>query len=449
MEDVLIEVLEAIKPSEEERNFLMSLMDELKGVVNETASELGVEVRPYFVGSIAKDTYLAGDHDVDLFLAFPLDVPPERLREDGLKLARAVAEKLGNYEVAYAEHPYVRAVYRGISVDLVPCYDVKSWRDVRTAVDRSILHTEWVNRHVNGRNDEIRVLKRFLKGIGVYGSEVYIRGFSGYLAEILVITFGSFTDVLRRADEMIKYRVIDPENWLKKEPSLASSTVKRELDSDRPLIVIDPVDPRRNVSANLSWEKYGIFYLKSAEFIRHPSMEFFFPGKKKRGDYRTELRRRGTHILTLIFEVPGIVDDLLLPQVEKTAKSLEKALGREGFRVLGRNFGRNFIMLEIDRVEREAISIKEGPEFFSERAPDFYSKNKKVWIMGKRLYSEKAVNSSIVDVVDELLRKNRVSIGRSIREEVRASKILIDYVPRDLEGEAWSFLTRKKWSVKD
>ncbi|WP_297535770.1 nucleotidyltransferase domain-containing protein, partial [Thermococcus sp.] len=141
MEEVLSEVLRRIRPSDEERAFVEALMEELRTITEEEINELGLDVRPYFVGSLAKDTYLAGDHDVDLFLAFPLETPLEELREKGLELGKAIAEKLDSHEIAYAEHPYVRARYRGVGVDLVPCYDVRTWRDVRTAVDRSILHT--------------------------------------------------------------------------------------------------------------------------------------------------------------------------------------------------------------------------------------------------------------------------------------------------------------------
>ena len=452
IEAVISEVLQRTRPSEEERAFVEELMEELEGIANKTIEELGLEVKPHFVGSLAKDTYLAGDHDVDLFLAFPLETPLEELRKKGLELGKAIAEKLDSYEIAYAEHPYVRAKYRGVSVDLVPCYDVKDWKDVRTAVDRSILHTRWVNENLRGRNDEVRLLKRFLKGINAYGSEVYVRGFSGYLAEILVIKYGSFLGVLKKADLILKQKIIDPADWLRKEPEVARKTVEREINEDKPLVVIDPVDPRRNVSANLSWERYGIFYFKSGEFLEKPSIEFFFPAEKPWKNYLEVLRERKTALLTLVFEVPEMVDDLLLPQLEKSAKGLEKALEREGFRVLGWNVGKTekaFIMLELDRAERERIKLKPGPEFFTERGRRFYEKNEKVWIVGKRLYSEKRVKENVLDVVIELLEKGQVSLGRGIREAVKGADVLLNYVPKDVEREAYLFLSREKWNLKN
>lgn len=449
---IIEDVLSRIKPSEEERAFIESLMKELEKLAVETIGELGLDVKPYFVGSLAKDTYLAGDHDIDLFLAFSLETPLEELRERGLELGKTIAEKLDSYELAYAEHPYVRAAYKGVKVDLVPCYDVSDWRDVRTAVDRSILHTQWVIENLKGRNDEVRLLKRFLKGINAYGSEIYVRGFSGYLAEILIIKYGSFLDVLGNADFMLRQKIIDPGNWLKREPEITMKTVRREIEGDKPLIVIDPVDPRRNVAANLSWEKYGVFYFKGTEFIEGPSIEFFFPEREEAEDYRGELRRKGTHLLTILFDRPGMIDDLLLPQLEKSARGFEKALNREGFGVLGWDVGysgeKAFIMLEIDRVERERVTVKPGPEFFTERGRDFYRKNERVWLRGKRLYAEKRVRENVLDVVVELLQKNQLSLGKNVREYIRGADLLLDYVPREMRREASLFLSRKKEGLK-
>jgi tRNA adenylyltransferase (EC 2.7.7.25) len=51
------------------------------------------------------------------------------------------------------------------------------------------------------QKDEVRLLKKFMKGIGVYGAEIKVKGFSGYVAELLVYFYDSFRNVLppRRA----------------------------------------------------------------------------------------------------------------------------------------------------------------------------------------------------------------------------------------------------------
>ena len=239
---LLKEVLEKIKPSERERAIVNAVTREIVEIAEEEIEKKDATATPRLVGSIAKDTYLSGDHDVDLFLAFPLEVPLEELKKIGLELGRSIGERLGGYEVAYAEHPYVRALYKGFEVDIVPCYNVKSWKDVKTAVDRSLLHTEWVIKNINGRNDEVRLLKKFLKGINAYGSEVYVRGFSGYLTELLIIKYGSFMSLLENIEFLGKSKILDLEGWLKREPEIAYKTVERERES--PLIGIDPVELR-------------------------------------------------------------------------------------------------------------------------------------------------------------------------------------------------------------
>ncbi len=449
---VIEEVLQRIRPGEEERAFVRRLMDELEEIAIETAERLGINAKPRFVGSLAKDTYLAGDHDVDLFLAFPLDTPLEALREKGLELGKAIAERLDSYEVAYAEHPYVRARYRGVKVDLVPCYDVKSWRDVRTAVDRSILHNRWVLDNLGGRNDDVRLLKRFFKGIGVYGSEIYVRGFSGYLTELLVIYAGSFAGVLEKHEMILRMKVLDPAGWLRREPELSMKTVERESEAGVPLIVIDPADPRRNVAANLSWEKFGKFYFKAGDFLKKPDVGFFFPPEKPSGSYSAELRKKGTHLLTLLFEKPELIDDILLPQLERSAKGLAKALQKEHFRVFGMDYGysgeRAFVMLELDRLEREKVTVKPGPELHTIRARDFYRKNERVWMEGKRLYAEKRIRENLVDVVSDLLDRNQVALGKNVREGIKRAEILLDFVPQWLERDAYLFLSREKWNLK-
>ncbi|NJE02523.1 CCA-adding protein, partial [Thermococcus sp. JdF3] len=101
-----------------------------------------------------------------------------------------------------------------------------------------------------------------------------------------------------------------------------------------------------------------------------------------------------------------------------------------------------------DRIVREKIAIKPGPEFFTERGWDFYRKNERVWLIGKRLYAEKRVKESIVDVIVELLEKNQVALGKQVREFIHSADILVDYVPGELKREAYLFLSRKKWNLK-
>ena len=69
---------------------------------------------------------------------------------------------------------------------LVPCYNVTigNWK---SSADRSPYHTSYMKENLNTYLiEQVRLLKKFLKSIGVYGSQLAISGFSGYVTEVLI-----------------------------------------------------------------------------------------------------------------------------------------------------------------------------------------------------------------------------------------------------------------------
>ena len=101
-----------------------------------------------------------------------------------------------------------------VYVNIVPCYKVKRGEWV-SATDRTPFHTDYVKPLLDEQMaEEVRLLKRFMKGVGVYGAEIKIGGFSGYLCELLVLNYGSFTEVLRSAANWKERTIIDYERTL-------------------------------------------------------------------------------------------------------------------------------------------------------------------------------------------------------------------------------------------
>ena len=86
--------------------------------IEDLARERGLSLKAMLVGSAARGTWLAGDHDLDIFLG----VPPGGDLGAALEIARLVAP---DHEEKYAEHAYVHARMDGFEVDLVPCYLVE------------------------------------------------------------------------------------------------------------------------------------------------------------------------------------------------------------------------------------------------------------------------------------------------------------------------------------
>ncbi len=336
-ERILTEVLEKIRPSSKTARAVNSLSGSL---VTEIATILGQMIPGGLVeveGSVAKGTYLENQHDIDVFAFFPPETPREKLEEIVLELGRRWAERRkAPYQIAYAEHPYVTVSisHDGLpfDVDVVGGYLIGSTSKLQSAVDRTRFHTDWVRSRVNPElRDQILLAKQFMKGTGVYGSEVRTGGFSGLLCEVLVLNYGSFLDLLKAASEWQPGQVIDIEH-LSANPAKFSA----------PLVVIDPTDGRRNAGAAVSLGKMAMFIHASRSFLEDPKESYFFPPARRplsRSALLGILRERGTRIYLLEFCRPPVIDDILYPQLDRMIGSLRRQLAEAGFTTAGPEAG--------------------------------------------------------------------------------------------------------------
>jgi tRNA nucleotidyltransferase (CCA-adding enzyme) len=285
--------------------------------IDDLARERGLSLKAMLVGSAARGTWLSGDHDLDIFLG----VPPGDDLGAALEIARLIAP---DHEEKYAEHPYVHARMDGFEVDLVPCYLVEDATHLKSAVDRTPFHTKYVGCRIIDREDDVLLLKQFMKGVDVYGSELKVGGFSGYLAELLVLCYGSFVDVLQAASAWRPGQRLDREGH---------GTERH----DEPLIVVDPVDPGRNVAAALTLDKMLLFASAARSFLAEPRLDFFFPPLQaplSDDQIVALINARGTMPLLLEFAAPDVVEDVLYPQLRKAEGSIKALLERSGFSLL-------------------------------------------------------------------------------------------------------------------
>ncbi len=84
----------------------------------------------------------------------------------------------GTSEERYASHPYVTGYIDGYYVDFVPCYDISNSKQLKSAVDRTLLHTKYIRANLTQKQaDEVILLKKFMKSVGTYGSEFKVGDF--------------------------------------------------------------------------------------------------------------------------------------------------------------------------------------------------------------------------------------------------------------------------------
>ena len=416
-----------MKPSRETRSLVQSLSTAIEKEIAQVAQSLGVDCEVKTQGSVAKRTYLEGHHDIDIFVFLPETARREFLEEKTIEIGKRWASEKGlRYEIAYAEHPYVRAWIEhpsgAIQVDIVGAFMVSEASKLKSAVDRTRFHTEYVLRKTDEKiRDQILLTKQFMKGIGVYGSEAKVGGFSGLLCEVLTIAHGSFLELVKSASRWSFGQVVDVEAFGEK---------KKTFDS--PLVVLDPTDPGRNAAAAVSASKLARFIHACRRFLQSPSQKFFFP--LPRTPFSKEMLRhiledRGTRVLLISFERPRVLDDIFYPQLERMISWMRTELHRHGFLTAGpteatfcEEDNQVFILFEVEVPALSSVKKTTGPVVENEehgarflrkhRADNTYLEGDQWYVDSKRRFTTPE------SLILFLMESRRDSIPSHIRRSV-------------------------------
>ena len=330
LEEVCRKVLKKTVPSIEEKKRVLQLAEKLKEKVRMASEEAGIAVEVRVEGSVAKDTWLREEPDIDIFMQVPVTLPREAFGKVCLQIARKATE--GHEQIErFAEHPYLESWVDKIRVNIVPCYKVKKGEWL-SATDRTPFHTDYVKPLLDDRlRGQVRLLKRFMKGIGVYGAEIRVGGFSGYLCELLTLHYESLVDVLRSIANWKENKIVDYEGYYKGREQEA-----RKIFED-PLVVVDPVDKERNAAAAVRKQRLDEFIVASRAFFTNPNLEFFYPHETVAYETKklvSTITTRGSIIIFIKIGEVKTVPDILWGQLYKSQRSLRKMLQQHDFNII-------------------------------------------------------------------------------------------------------------------
>jgi len=369
------EISAEIKPSRLEREKARYAAEKAVDLVKRVLQDLGIrDARVTIEGSYAKDTWIRGNLDLDLFILLH---PRNCLELIESSIIDKIASRLSAagfvIEMRYAQHPYLRMLVDGIWVEIVPGCAIPNPDTPLTAVDRTPFHRRYVvSKTTPEMRDEIRLLKSFMKGIGVYGAEIAVQGFSGYLVELLVINYGCFRSVLEAAQSWRPPVVIDVEGHYQDRRVL----VKKFKDAV--MIVVDPVDPDRNVAAAVSRQSLARFIVASMLYLREPRRDFFhIPGRKEvhapaPGSVLAVYgHRAGNTVVALLDSPRRLSPDNIWGIAKRTLRAARRLLERWGFSVIdaaayASEDGQRFIVLvELESRTLPLLQLHLGPPAWS------------------------------------------------------------------------------------
>ncbi len=300
------EILRKIKPSKIEGAILKININRFLGRLRKNLQE----AEAILGGSVAKDTHLKGTSDVDIFVLYENDKDISNKLEKSLNV-------FNNVERLKGSRDYFQINVYGLNFEIVPVLKIKNAKEAENITDVSPLHAEWVKKNTKKNlADEIRLAKTFCRAQGVYGAESYIKGFSGYVLEILTIYYDGFEKLIKNALTWKEKQVIDISKHYK--------GINKSKESV--LMVIDPVDSSRNAAAALSVEKLKKFVSACKGYLNNPDKNFF--EKKK-------ITMESLQDKDVVFSVKPLKgrEDIIGSKLLKTLELINKKLTEEGYSV--------------------------------------------------------------------------------------------------------------------
>jgi tRNA nucleotidyltransferase (CCA-adding enzyme) len=441
---VISKALQLCQPSPKEVQHLTEIAEEAMKLLRQYYSPMITDV--VLGGSFAKGTWLKrkdihdnsvkseGCTDIDIFIKIDVSLQDEEFDELAKKIAK---QSLSGYNprLRYSSHPYVEAYVKGIRVNVVPCYNVEKGR-WKSAADRSPFHTEYIRDNLDDeKKNQVRLLKKFLKSIGVYGAEIATAGFSGYVTEILILKYGSFVSVLKAI------------SYIKEDKNVISIG---KFDEDvlkifqSPVIIIDPIDSRRNLGTAISAESVGKAVLAARAFLEKPSLDFF---REKKERYNETFKEIYSNLLIIEFIYRQRSPDIIWGQIKRTLNAISKQLCIANFTVI-RSIGdidekghATFVFL-LEAITLPPYMARTGPHIFRRNdTTSFISENIKksllMWIDNemkvKSLVERKTTNAKeYVKLI--LANKKDVGVTKGLIEDIQETLQIYTGDEKEIHG---------------
>jgi tRNA nucleotidyltransferase (CCA-adding enzyme) len=372
------EIIKKYKPTKDEISIRTNTVDEILKQIGLILHSKKIEAEAVLVGSLSRGTSLRNS-DIDIFITFSIKYSKEEMERYGTEIG---FEVLQDGRAKYAEHPYVSGTRNNIKVDIVPCFKIEKGSKIISSVDRTPLHSEFLNSVLDDEmRDQTILLKLFLKKIKIYGSELKTEGFSGYVTELCIYYYKTFQNFLEF--------IAQSKNQLYIGEKLG--------DFQSPFVLIDPVDKRRNAASAVSDKSLSILRIASKLFLEKPSLEFFYQDIKL--DRPLVKKQRGTYLFLIEMIKPEIIDDIIFPQIELTKRSITSFCERNDFRFMNifslATLEKIQILLELESKHLPNIKIHMGPPSDNPNASSFYNKYKNnpavargPYVKGNRIFVE-------------------------------------------------------------
>ena len=398
-------ILSEIRPTEEEKSHDKEAVSRFISELDSEISKNKISARLKVGGSYAKGTWLSGNKDIDIFMMFDYD-------KYGNEDISSIAEKLlSDHEIERlnGSRIYFQIGYNSLTFEIIPVLDIKDANMQKNIMDVSPLHADYVNSRLNDNmKDETRLLKKFLRAKRMYGAESHIRGFSGYICELLIARYKTLQEFLTAASSFGNEAYIDLEDYYKGIEEAKSALGKSKHSK---LIVIDPVQKDRNAATALNDYNYTKLISLAKKYSEKPDAEMFEQEK-------VSIEKPCIHVI-----LKGVSDknDKSAAMMRVVHTRLVNALSEFQVKKTDwefderRNEWHSYIMVSRTRlddtlqVEGPPSAMKDAADAFRKKHKDTFERDGKIFAVEKR---EKVLPKQIIeDMMKEDANSKRASLN--------------------------------------
>ena len=151
----MLSVLKKITPDKNEKKIVLDIS---KNFIKKLSSKFK-EGKAVLGGSIAKDTWITGDSDIDVFAVFNKKYSKEDIKkilEKRLKEAKFKIKRI------HGSRDYFQVKQGDYNFEVVPILNIKNAKEAKNITDVSPLHVKWVKKHKGLLNEkrEINTCKK-------------------------------------------------------------------------------------------------------------------------------------------------------------------------------------------------------------------------------------------------------------------------------------------------
>ena len=418
---ILKEVLEKIKPPEEDLNFIDSTLKKFLEDLRKRIKKNKIKAEIFIGGSFAKGTVILKDYyDVDIFIRF------DKKYKELSKLTKKILRGIKNVSMIHGSRDYFR-VKKGPNffIELVPVKKISKPKEAENITDLSYSHVNYIKKRVKNKRilDEIRIAKAFCYATNTYGAESYIRGFSGYAIELLVYYYGSFLKFIKamtkdikksekgrnmwskeyeeKWEDMRKKIVIDIEKYYRTRQMVLFDINASKLIS--PIILIDPTYPQRNALAALSRETFEKFQKACREFLKKPSLKAFDIEEVDLEKIKKQAKKKKLEFILIKAVTNKQKGDIAGSKLLKFFRHLGNQISRffniihNGFSYDGKKSADYYFV-----VKSKKVILVPGPFIKDKNSVSaFRKKHKKTVIKGGRIYARDKIGFSVKKFVSD------------------------------------------------